>query len=216
VKLGDVIGKRESAMFGRFDHFQREAHHAFDFVRHAERVKFFMALVKFRETVDPKSPPIVLLSPSGSPEPFYAEFGWTNAAGATLAVPTADTVWTQSGSGPLAVDKPVTLTYSPASAFQVSGITNDFSGANNYRPNVTCDPTSASPSITAWFNASCVSIPTDPSFARPWEPVPRAAGKSAALWASAGLAKAAARIPVVRLRRLRRAASSTTPKRNNK
>ena len=39
-----------------------------------------LALVKFRETVDPKSPPIVLLSPSGSPEPFYAEFGWTNAA----------------------------------------------------------------------------------------------------------------------------------------
>jgi YidC/Oxa1 family membrane protein insertase len=70
-----------------------------------------LALVKFRETVDPKSPPIVLLSPSGSPEPFYAEFGWTNAAGASLAVPTADTLWTQSGSGTLSVDKPVTLTY---------------------------------------------------------------------------------------------------------
>src|SRR5262249_26444851 len=35
-----------------------------------------LALVKYRETVDPKSPPIVLLSPSGSPHPFYAEFGW--------------------------------------------------------------------------------------------------------------------------------------------
>ena len=53
-----------------------------------------LALVKFRETVDPKSPPIVLLSPSGSPEPFYAEFGWTNAAGANVKVPDADTVWT--------------------------------------------------------------------------------------------------------------------------
>jgi YidC/Oxa1 family membrane protein insertase len=70
-----------------------------------------LALVKFRETVDPKSPPIVLLSPSGAPDPFYAEFGWTNAAGANLAVPTADTLWTQSGSGTLSVDKPVTLTY---------------------------------------------------------------------------------------------------------
>ena len=70
-----------------------------------------LALVKFRETVDPKSPPIVLLSPSGAPEPFYAEFGWTNAAGATLAVPTADTVWTQVGTGTLAVNAPVTLTY---------------------------------------------------------------------------------------------------------
>ena len=36
-----------------------------------------LALVKFRETVDPKSPPIVLLSPSGTADPFYAEFGWT-------------------------------------------------------------------------------------------------------------------------------------------
>ena len=70
-----------------------------------------LALVKFRETVDPKSPPIVLLSPSGSPDPFYAEFGWTNAAGANAKVPTSDTVWTQSGSGALSVSHPVTLTY---------------------------------------------------------------------------------------------------------
>ena len=69
-----------------------------------------LALVKFRETVDPKSPPIVLLSPSGSPDPFYAEFGWTNAAGANVKVPTADTVWTQVGSGALGVGHPVTLT----------------------------------------------------------------------------------------------------------
>jgi YidC/Oxa1 family membrane protein insertase len=70
-----------------------------------------IALVKFRETVDPKSPPIVLLSPSGSPEPFYAEFGWTNAVGGNTKVPTADTVWTQVGSGPLSVGHPVTLAY---------------------------------------------------------------------------------------------------------
>ncbi len=70
-----------------------------------------LALVKFRETVDPKSPPIVLLSPSGSPDPFYAEFGWTNAAGANVKLPTSDTVWTQSGSGALGVGHPVTLTY---------------------------------------------------------------------------------------------------------
>ncbi len=70
-----------------------------------------LALVKFRETVDPKSPPIVLLSPSGSPEPFYAEFGWTNAAGGTVVVPTADTVWKQSSTGALSVEHPVTLTF---------------------------------------------------------------------------------------------------------
>jgi len=70
-----------------------------------------LALVKFRETVDPKSPPIVLLSPSGSPDPFYAEFGWTNAAGANVKVPAAETVWTQASSGALRIDHPVTLTY---------------------------------------------------------------------------------------------------------
>ncbi len=70
-----------------------------------------LALVKFRETVDPKSPPIVLLSPSGGPDPFYAEFGWTNAVGGTVKVPAADTVWTQAGSGALSAAHPVTLTY---------------------------------------------------------------------------------------------------------
>ncbi|HEX2216149.1 MAG TPA: membrane protein insertase YidC, partial [Xanthobacteraceae bacterium] len=34
-----------------------------------------LALTQYRVTVDPRSPPIILLSPSGSPEPFYAEFG---------------------------------------------------------------------------------------------------------------------------------------------
>ena len=70
-----------------------------------------ISLVKFRETVDPKSPPVVLLSPSGSPDPFYAEFGWTGASGASVKLPTADTVWTQEGSGALGVGRPVTLTW---------------------------------------------------------------------------------------------------------
>jgi YidC/Oxa1 family membrane protein insertase len=70
-----------------------------------------LALVKFRETVDPKSPPIVLLSPSGTADPFYAEFGWTGTAGANVKLPTADTLWTQAGSGALSVTHPVTLNY---------------------------------------------------------------------------------------------------------
>ena len=35
-----------------------------------------LALTQYRETVDPSSPAIVLLSPSGTEHPFYAEFGW--------------------------------------------------------------------------------------------------------------------------------------------
>ena len=61
--------------------------------------------------MDPKSPPIVLLAPSGSPHPFYSEFGWVAGAGAKVKLPNADTVWTQQGSGPLTVGSPLTLTY---------------------------------------------------------------------------------------------------------
>ena len=70
-----------------------------------------LALVKFRETTDLKSPPIFLLSPSGTGDPFYAEFGWTGAAGANVKLPTSETVWKQVGSGGLGVGRPVTLTY---------------------------------------------------------------------------------------------------------
>ena len=77
-----------------------------------------LALLKFRETVDPKSPPIFLLSPSGTADPFYAEFGWTGAAGANVKLPTSETVWTQSGSGALSINHPVTLTYDNGEGFE--------------------------------------------------------------------------------------------------
>jgi YidC/Oxa1 family membrane protein insertase len=70
-----------------------------------------LSLIKYRETVDPKSPAIVLLAPSGSPHPFYAQFGWTPAAGASVKLPGDDTVWRQEGGGALAVDRPVKLVY---------------------------------------------------------------------------------------------------------
>ena len=70
-----------------------------------------LSLNKFHETVDKTSPPIVLLSPSGSPDPFYAEFGWTGAAKSDQKLPNGDTVWKQVGSGDLSVGHPVTLAY---------------------------------------------------------------------------------------------------------
>jgi YidC/Oxa1 family membrane protein insertase len=70
-----------------------------------------LTLSQYRETIDPASPPIVLFSPSGAPDAFYAEFGWVPAAGTTATMPGADTLWTRQGSGPLGVDRPVTLTY---------------------------------------------------------------------------------------------------------
>jgi YidC/Oxa1 family membrane protein insertase len=68
-----------------------------------------LALIQYRETIDPKSPPIVLLSPSGSPHPFYSEFGWVGAAATNLNLPGPETVWRQEGSGALGIGRPVTL-----------------------------------------------------------------------------------------------------------
>jgi YidC/Oxa1 family membrane protein insertase len=70
-----------------------------------------LALEQYRETTDPNSPPIVLFSPSGAPDAYYAEFGWVPAAGTIGKVPGPDTVWKEDGSGALRVDHPVVLTY---------------------------------------------------------------------------------------------------------
>jgi YidC/Oxa1 family membrane protein insertase len=70
-----------------------------------------LSLVQFRETVDPSSPPIVLYSPSGTAEPYYAEFGWVPAAGSTVKLPDRETLWQQEGTGSLTPSSPVTLKY---------------------------------------------------------------------------------------------------------
>jgi YidC/Oxa1 family membrane protein insertase len=70
-----------------------------------------VSLAQYHETVDPSSPAITLLSPSGSPHPFYAEFGWSAPAGAATNVPRPDTAWRQLGTGSLGPGRPVTLVY---------------------------------------------------------------------------------------------------------
>ena len=70
-----------------------------------------LLLTKYRETVDPASPAIELFSPSGTANPYYAEFGWVPATGSTVRVPDQNTVWVQEGSGTLTPSTPVTLKY---------------------------------------------------------------------------------------------------------
>jgi YidC/Oxa1 family membrane protein insertase len=70
-----------------------------------------LALVKFRETVDPTSPAVVLYSPSNTASPYYAEFGWVPASGSTARIPDQNTTWQQEGSGALSPTNPVTLKY---------------------------------------------------------------------------------------------------------
>src|SRR3954471_18699685 len=70
-----------------------------------------LALIQFRETVDPAPPPIILFPPSGTAEPYYAEFGWVPACGSTVRLSDRDTQWQQEGSGDLTPDTPVKLKY---------------------------------------------------------------------------------------------------------
>ncbi|WP_291851017.1 membrane protein insertase YidC [Bradyrhizobium sp.] len=70
-----------------------------------------LSLERFRDTVNPASPAIVLYSPSNTASPYYAEFGWVPASGSTVKIPDQDTMWQQEGSGALSPGNPVTLKY---------------------------------------------------------------------------------------------------------
>ncbi|HET6321947.1 MAG TPA: membrane protein insertase YidC [Hyphomicrobium sp.] len=70
-----------------------------------------VVLVKYHETVDPKSPNVVLFSPSSSPHPYFAEYGWVPATGTDTKVPDRDTLWQVEGNGTLTPQSPVTLTW---------------------------------------------------------------------------------------------------------
>src|SRR5579871_110396 len=52
-----------------------------------------VTLATYHETTDPKSPPITLLNPAGTPDAYYAESGWVPEDRGVL-VPTAETRWT--------------------------------------------------------------------------------------------------------------------------
>ncbi len=57
------------------------------------------------------SEPVILMSPSETEHPHYAENGWL-AATPDIKVPDKDTVWTINGNAKLSPTKPVTLTWS--------------------------------------------------------------------------------------------------------
>lgn len=68
-------------------------------------------LKKYRETVDPTSPTIVLFSPAGAADAYYSDFGMVADAGANVALPAADTEWTVESGSTLTADAPVTLAW---------------------------------------------------------------------------------------------------------
>ncbi|HUJ38446.1 MAG TPA: membrane protein insertase YidC [Hyphomicrobium sp.] len=68
-----------------------------------------LVLVKYHETVDPKSPNVTLFSPTGSPHPYFAEYGWVAQGGSSQKVPDRDTLWTVSGPATLTPATPVSM-----------------------------------------------------------------------------------------------------------
>ncbi|HEX8027771.1 MAG TPA: TonB-dependent receptor [Vicinamibacterales bacterium] len=73
--------------------------------------------------------------------------------------------WMIAGINTVTPGEMVTLTYVPVAAQQVSGIQQDFRGANNYRPNVNGDPYApeAERNINNWLSRTTVTVPTDNS-----------------------------------------------------
>ncbi|WP_018266961.1 membrane protein insertase YidC [Methylosinus sp. LW4] len=71
-----------------------------------------VSLKNYHETVDPKSPIIVLLSPEGAPQPYYAESGFlaSDKDQAPPALPSSESLWS-ADHDQLSVGQPLTLTF---------------------------------------------------------------------------------------------------------
>ena len=68
-----------------------------------------LRLKKYRTTVEPNSPEIVLLAPQGTEFPYFAVFGWVAAPGSNTKVPDDNTEWKQISGTTLSPGNPVKL-----------------------------------------------------------------------------------------------------------
>ena len=90
--------------------------------------------------------------------------------------------WMLAGINTVSPGEMVTLIYTPTAAQQVSGIQQDFRGANNYRPNVNGDPyvPEGERSVNNWLSRTTVTVPTDNS--QPFGNAPRNSVRGPLLW----------------------------------
>ncbi|MEM8790638.1 MAG: membrane protein insertase YidC [Pseudomonadota bacterium] len=69
-------------------------------------------LSDYRETLDPNSDTVTVLSPTGGPHPYYATYGWLRTAdGNTGTLPNPNTEWVLESGDRLTPSSPVTLKY---------------------------------------------------------------------------------------------------------
>lgn len=84
-----------------------------------------LTLLDYRETIEEDSPNIILLHPSGTENPYYAEFGWIGKDG---NAPTNATVWAADRTE-LSPGNPVTLSWTNDAGMifeQVISLDNDY------------------------------------------------------------------------------------------
>ncbi len=71
-----------------------------------------LSLKDYRETIDPESPVVRLLTPLGSDTPYYALHGWAPGAGlAPDQVPGPNTLWQVESGGTLSPGAPLSLSW---------------------------------------------------------------------------------------------------------
>jgi YidC/Oxa1 family membrane protein insertase len=70
-----------------------------------------LVLMKYRETIDPNSPNVVLFSPANSPAPYFADYGWVQQGGTPHKLPDRESVWQPESDAPLTPTNPVKLTW---------------------------------------------------------------------------------------------------------
>jgi len=73
-----------------------------------------VTLVKYHETIDKKSPEVVVFSPSGTEKSYFAEFGWI---GDKVKLPNAETIW-KTEAKELTPEKPVVLKWNNGEGLQ--------------------------------------------------------------------------------------------------
>ena len=103
-----------------------------------------LVLPTYRVTIAKDSPPIRLLSPSGTADAYFGQFGWTGAG-----APPADALWTASAPT-LTTAAPVTLSWtSPAGLVfeQVISVDKDFLFTIRQRVR---NPTAAAVAVQPW------------------------------------------------------------------
>ena len=69
-----------------------------------------LSLVDYHEAIDPSSPDVLLLSPSGTANTYFVQYGWA-AGDNKIALPTGETRWTAANDGALTPTHPVELTW---------------------------------------------------------------------------------------------------------